>query len=295
MKWLYKRLDPTLDFEYSITCSLAATTAALIAAGVAAAGGITSAVVGSKAAKSATEVQKQSTDEAIAEQKRQYDQSRTDQLPWLQQGQVSLAQLGQGLAPGGSLSTPYGSNFAPPTLADAQKEPGYDFAQRAGEQAIKRGASAAGGAFSTGELANLSKFNSDLATTTYQQAYNRALSTFNENYNVYNTNQNNLYSKLANTAGLGSNAAISLGQLGQAGVANTGSLLTQGGNALAAGTIGSANAVNNGIGSIVNGLTGSLTLQQLMSGNASSIGRLPSTANGGLPPNGYYNPEEVQV
>lgn len=47
-----------------------------------------------KANKQAINAQQQGDAAAIAEQRRQYDQSRADQMPWLQTGQSALARLG---------------------------------------------------------------------------------------------------------------------------------------------------------------------------------------------------------
>lgn len=65
----------------------------LIAAGVGAAGSVYAANQASKGQKASAAASQQATDYATAEQRRQYDQSRADNAPWLQAGGGALAQL----------------------------------------------------------------------------------------------------------------------------------------------------------------------------------------------------------
>jgi hypothetical protein len=64
--------------------AIATTTAMAVAAAASAAGGIYSASQQSKAAKRGAQVAQSATDQNIAEQRRQYDQTRQDQLPFQQ-------------------------------------------------------------------------------------------------------------------------------------------------------------------------------------------------------------------
>src|SRR5215472_7003329 len=82
-----------------------------IGAGVGAAGGIGSALIGSSAAKSAAETQAQSAEAAIAEQQREFDKQQANLAPWLAAGQGVLPLLTSGTQPGGALVTPYGPQF----------------------------------------------------------------------------------------------------------------------------------------------------------------------------------------
>lgn len=261
------------DLNSRFLCpEIVGTTAALIAAGIAAAaGGVGSSLIGSSAAKSAANTQATAAQAATAEQQREFDTTQANEAPWLQSGQVSLNQLMTGLAPGGNLSTPFAGTFTPPTLDEAKATPGYQFAQEEGEQGIEHGAAASGGAFTTGTLANLAGFNNNLAQNAYQQAYTNAQNTFGTQFNTYNTNQSNLYNKLASSSGLGQTTATQLGQIGQTTAASIGNNITGAGAAQAAGTVGSANAITSGLTGTVNNILGQISLQQLMNGNASSI------------------------
>lgn len=70
------------------------TTAAILgASALGAAGSIAGSKAQSNAAKNAANASQAATDQAIAEQRRQYDLSRSDMQPWLSTGQGALGQL----------------------------------------------------------------------------------------------------------------------------------------------------------------------------------------------------------
>ena len=263
----------------SIVTGLSLGTAALIGGGLSAAGGIASSLIGSSAAKSAASEQEQASQNAINEQQREFDTTQQNYAPYLAAGGGALSQLTSGTAPGGSLVTPYGATyqtpapFAAPTGVDESNDPGYAFRLAQGNEAIQRAAAASGGAFSGGTLKALSRYGQDYASNEYQNVYNRALQGYNTNvntglnafntqFNAYNTSQGNTYNRLASLAGMGQTATGQLGQLGQANASNIGNLLTGQGNAAAAGTLGSASAINSGLNSIVGGGNNALNYYQ---------------------------------
>lgn len=193
---------------------------AVIGGGLSLVGG----ALGADAASDAAEAQERAANAAIEEIRRQYDQNRADQMPWLQAGQTSLADL---MARMGDLTTPY-------TQADFQNDPGYQFELAEGQRALDAAARARGLYGSSGALRELLRYSHGLASTRYQDAWNRDL-----------TNRQNTYNMLSGISGTGQVTAGNLGSLGQ-GTANTvGDLLTQTGNAQAAGRIGAANAWTN--------------------------------------------------
>jgi hypothetical protein len=291
-------------------------TGAAIALGVgaaaSAAGGVASSVIGSHAAKTAAQIQENAAQAGIDETKREFDVSQGNLAPWLTAGTTALGQLTSGTAPGGSLVTPFGETYQTPTpfsfgaftapTLDNTNDPGYAFRLQQGQQALQRGAAAGGGAFSGGTLAALTRYGQDYASNEYQNVYNRALTGYNTNFNTalgsYNTNvnnalnayntrfnaynigQGNTFNRLAALSGSGQTTATTLGNLGANMASNTANLLTQQGNAGAAGVLGSAQAINSGLNSVVGGVnnyaTGGL-LSMLTGGSA----RRPST--GGIP------------
>jgi hypothetical protein len=68
-------------------------TALAIGMGVAAAGSVASGVIAKKGADNQAKAIEKSTDQATAEQRRQYDQSRADLAPWRDTGSAALSRL----------------------------------------------------------------------------------------------------------------------------------------------------------------------------------------------------------
>ena len=280
-------------------------TAGTVGAGVTAAGGLASSLIGSNAATTAASDQEQASQSAIAEQQREFNTQQTNYAPWLAAGTGALSQLTAGTAPGGSLVAPYGQTyqapapFTAPTGVDESNDPGYQFRLAQGNQAIQRAAAAGGGAFSGGTLKALSRYGQDYASNEYQNVYNRALTGYNTNtqtglnsfltnFNAYNTGQGNTYNRLASLAGMGQTATGQLGQLGQSSAANIGNLLTGQGNAAAAGALGSASAINSGLNSAIGGTNSALNLYtngqllQLLTGGSGGGGAYGMNNPGGL-------------
>ncbi len=246
----------------------------------------------SSAADKAAAQQAKSGEIAIDEQRRQYDLTRSDYSPFLQTGTSANQQLGylmglnqpsqsqminvtpqfssdssnnsmtQGLPasqsnqlqiqPFGDMqSSPiygsdaqaggFGSLSKPFTMADYQADPGYAFRLSEGQKALDRTNAAKGKYFSGQAIKGLTDYNQDSASQEYQNAYNR-----------FNTNQTNLYNRLAGLSGTGQTSANTLATTGQNTAANIGNLQTGIGNAQAAGQIGSANAWSTGLNNVGN-------------------------------------------
>jgi len=196
------------------------------------------------AASDAAKLQAAGQAAALEELKRQFDLSRADQMPWLTAGKDSLAQLSALMAPGGALTRKFGA-------ADFEADPGYQFQLAEGEQAANRAAAARGGFNSGRTLKELMRYGQGLANTTYQDAYNR-----------YNTDQSNLYNRLAGIAGTGQTAATTLGDAGANYAANVGNTLTVGASAQAASRIAGANARTSGYMGAANAITGGINNYQ---------------------------------
>lgn len=280
-------------------------TALLVGGGLAAAGGVASAAIGSSAATSAATTQANTAEYAANLQNQQFQQTQQNIAPYIQTGTQTLAQLQAGLQPGGIFNTPNpAGTFTPPTFdpSNPNNLPGYQFAVQQGDLGIEQGAAAAGGAFNSGTLKSLANYNTGLAqqyyTTDYQQQYNNALNSYLTQFNSANTQQSNLYNRLAGIAGTGQTAVTQLGQVGQQTAAGIGNTLTSGAAATAAGQVGSANAITSGLTGVTNNVSGLLTLSQLLnnqnSTNLSSYGAsiqngVP-TLNGGQTYNVPYQP-----
>lgn len=160
------------------------------------------------------------------------------------------------------------------TGQDLANEPGYQFGLNQGTQGIERGQASRGNFLSGAAMKELARFNEDYAGTKFGDAFNRSLNTYNTNltgrlneYNTnltrrqnewntnlsaYNDNRNRIYNFLSGTSQLGQSSAAQVGNNGQQVTNNIGNALMSGANASAAGTVGTANAVQSGINQAVN-------------------------------------------
>jgi hypothetical protein len=72
--------------------------------------------------------------------------------------------------------------FNRPTLDDAYNEPGYQFRAQAGNQALERSAAARGVLRTGGTLKDLVEYGQNFAAQEYGQVFNRALSSYDRQY-----------------------------------------------------------------------------------------------------------------
>lgn len=225
-------------------------TTALVIGGIAAAGGsVASAAIGAHAAGKAADVQKNAADEAAAREQ-----------PWVDAGGKSLGELMKGFDDG-----TYGPNSIPgfqaPTVAEAEQTPGYQFTRDQGNRGVLAGASRSGNSLSGAALKELDQYNTGLADSTYNDTFNRALST----YQAKLQGQQQSFNQLFNVSNQGQNAAT-----------NVGNLMTQGANAQAAGIVGQANAIGGGIQGATGDISQTLLLNKLLAGGFGTGGSTPS-------------------
>lgn len=148
--------------------------------------GVAGAVIASKSAGKAADVQSAASGDANALQKYQYDTTRADNEPWRAAGQASLNKL-IGLLKDGSIT----SKFAG---MNPMEEKGYAFAASEGQRAIDNSASARGGIGGAALKAG-SRFAQDNADKFYNNAFNR-----------FQTERQNTLDPLYRVAGFGSSA-----------------------------------------------------------------------------------------
>lgn len=201
---------------------------AAIAAGVAAVGSIGGGLLSAQGAGSAANAQEQASMAGIAEQQREYNQSRTDQLPWLTTGSSALDQLGKlygldtyqnGAVQKGTQMNNFGSFW---------QSPDYKITNQMGLAGVDAGA-AAGGSLDSG------------ATRKAEIAYSG---------NLASSQFDNYANRLAGIAGVGQTAASGISQAG----ANAANQITQGynnyGSALASGYLAQGSAYGQTIGQL---------------------------------------------
>ena len=182
---------------------------------------VTSAVIGSQAAKSAAGTQAQAAQQAGDVQKQIFERQVELQEPWRQAGINALGKMGTGFT----------------GQVDLTQDPGYAFRMSEGMKALERSAAARGGLLSGSMLKGAQRFGQDLASQEYQNAYNRALT-------QYNTT--------AALAGLGQTAAnqqsAAMGQYGT----NVGNLMTDIGAVRGSGYSNVGNALTNALTGYMN-------------------------------------------
>jgi len=200
-----------------------------VAAGVvAAAGAVGSAVLSSNAVDKATKTTQQSADQAVGEERRQYDQTRTDQMPWLQTGHNALDALAglYGVSADGNTNSPDYSSF--------YKSPDYDFAQKEGIKGVDAGA-ASRGSLDSG------------ATRKAEIAYSS---------NLAKSNFDSYASRLAGLAGVGQSTATNLGNVGANTSGNISNIIQSAGNNRASSYLAQGKSYADSIGTAAGAIGG---------------------------------------
>ncbi len=233
--------------------ALGASTATAAAIGLGAAG-----LVGSmgasqtqaNAATQAAQTQANAATQASNNTLAQYQQTRADLQPYTNTGYDANKLMDQ--------SVNNGSLTAPVSLTESQLEqtPGYQFNLTQGLKATQNSAAARGLGISGAAMKGAAGYATGLADSTYQNQFND-----------YQTQQTNAYNRLMGATQLGQNSAATAGAQGLNATQNANNYLTGGAAASAAGTMGAANAYANGIG----GGLGSLNNAFLMYGMSNGM------------------------
>jgi hypothetical protein len=132
----------------------------------------------------------------------------------------------------------YGSLTAAFTPQDYlnNQDPGYQFQLQQGTQALRNASAAGSGALSGAALKDLIGYNQDYAKTGYASAFDR-----------FNTQNNNIYSRLSGLATLGQASAGNVAAQGTALAGQQSQALQAGGNAAGGMYAGIANNVGSGV------------------------------------------------
>ena len=199
----------------------------LIAAASAALGGFLTA----NASESAAETQAGAAREAGAISSERFQQTRADVRPFTLAGQDSTAALHAlfGLGPG---QNPLTSALLSPfnmSQEGLEATPGYQFTLDQGLKGIENSRVSRG--MSGNALREAARYATGLADTTYGQQYDRYLG-----------QQSAITNKLMALSGMGLNAGVQSGQIGQMAAGQTGEAITGAGTAEAAGRVGAAGA-----------------------------------------------------
>lgn len=195
-------------------------------------GSLISGGVGLLAQDKAVDAQTKAAEDARNLQLQMYNQNRADLAPWREAGVGALNQIN-------SRMPEFTRRFG---MSDYEQDPGYQFRLSEGEKGINRAAQARGLWDSGSTLKALARYNSNMGSQEFGNAYNR-----------FTQDQTNAYNKLSNLAGLGQTSAQQTATLGGQYAANAGELGMQGANARASGYIGGANTIANAINQGISG------------------------------------------
>jgi hypothetical protein len=205
--------------------------------------------MGSKSDEADAGPQIEYSQKALDLQNRMYDDTKTALAPYLESGKAGLSELTNRLGlGGGTTDANTGSLLKSFGLSDYQEDPGYQFRLSEGNKALERGLASKGQFTSMNPAAAkaLTSYNSDQASQEYGNAYDR-----------YNTDQSNIFNRLAAITGIGQTATGQT-QSANTNYANSSSDLYTGmGNAIT--SANEANASNSGsmFNNLLNlGLTG---------------------------------------
>jgi hypothetical protein len=241
----------------------------------AAVGAVGSMVGGSMAASGA----KQAADA----QQKQYQQTRSDLLPYNEAGQTALPTL-QGLATsgpnaGGPNYIGQAAGMRPDSVfsqADLEATPGYQFTRSQGLKSTQSAAAARGLGVSGAAMKGAAAYATGLADSTYSNRFNEAQTAFSDVLGLntaYQGNVQNQYTRAQGLASLGENAGAQTGSVGATLAGNQGNYLNQAGQASAAGATGVGNAITGG----VNSYLGYNALQQYLGNKSGGTGGYQDT------------------
>lgn len=221
--------------------------AVAVIGGVAAIGG---AAIEANAASNAAGLQARGAANALQLQSNMYNQTVSNESPFLQAGMGATSQLnyllgtgtpGQNGTADSSAAGGFGSLNAPFT-ADTFKSmsPAYQFQLQQGQQGTLNSETGTG-ALSGAALKDLTSFNQGLANTSFNTAFNQ-----------YQTQQSNTYQRLMGVASMGQGAASNQATGASNFGASIGQSATNIGTAQAGGVVGGANAIAGGLSSAAN-------------------------------------------
>ena len=194
-------------------------------------------------------------EQAANTQQAMFNTIQGNEQPYIQEGQSANSALSQllgltpatgkgGTASGTGLQGGYLTQTFQPTMAQLESTPGYQFALQQGDQAINNANAPGIGAASGAAYKSLINYNQGLASTQYQNQFNN-----------FQTQQNNIFNRLSGIASLGQNAAGNLG--------NNGAQL---GTGIAQAQAGAAGSIAGGIVGATNSASSNLGLSYLLAG-----------------------------
>lgn len=225
------------------------------------AGPIIGGLLQGSAAKDAAAIQGQATQEAIGEQRRQFDTTRADLAPYREAGAGAVTRLSDLIGTSGNTSAPnYGDLTKKFTLADFWDDPvtkaSYQAGLDLGTKALQNQAARNGTLNSGATLKALDRYATDY--TGGQAAGSQAR---------FVNDQNNTYTRAKGVADTGAGVTTTGAGIGGNTASTIGSLITGQGNAGAASSIAQGNTIGAAIGGIGNYYGQQDTLDKILANN----------------------------
>ena len=207
---------------------------------------LVSGLIGSSASRGAASQQSDAAAQATQAQEAATAQMRADLAPWRTTGEQANNRIAAMLGLNGQ-------------TADFTTDPSYQFRLAEGQKAVDNSAAARGSTLSGAALKALQKYGQGMASTEFQNSYNR----------------------LAGVSGQGQNAAAQQGSASM----NFGNSAAQNiigaGNANAAGTVGQANAWSSALGQGIQGYQQNELMNLIRGNKTGSSSYVPMQAGGG--------------
>ena len=185
---------------------------------------ISSAAVGIYSSDKAADAQVDAARQSSATQMAMFNQTRADNMPWMQAGKGGLNALMQlyGMQGDGAGGWNHSGNNDG-AMAMLQQDPSYQFRLQQGQGVLENSAAARGGMLSGNALRALSDYGQNTASQEY----------------------GNIANRFAGLAGVGQGSAQYIGQAGMNTGAGVGANQVMAGQARASGYMGRYGAVNN--------------------------------------------------
>jgi hypothetical protein len=176
---------------------------------------------------------------------------------------------GQGVASGG-----FGSLLSPFTTAQFQQySPMFNFQQQQGIQGTLNQDTSGSGALSGAAQKDLMSFNQNLANTAFPAAFN-----------IWNTQQGNIYQRLAQISQTGQAAGTNQASGASAFGSSIGTQVANAGTAQAGGIVGATNSIGSALPWLMNGSSGSASN---LFGGGTSLSSLGIASGADTGPTGY--------
>ena len=223
-----------------------------------------SAVIGASASRSASRAQATAAEQGIDAQERMFERQVELSRPYREAGETALNKL-----------VPLATEYTPFGMAQFQADPGYGFRLSEGQKALERSTAARVGLQSGAALKAAARYGQEMGSQEFQNAFNR-----------FQTERQARLNPLQSLAGVGQTSAQNLaGQAGQMGQ-NIAEGLGSAAAARAAGYVGGANALNQGLSTYLNYSQGQNMLNALRAPSPAAY----QTPGYGAPTIGYQDP-----